>query len=84
MLGRRVGPSTGTNVWGAFGLPAELAAAGCGGSVVTLICDSGDRYADTYFDDVSLAERPGSGPAPYAQLLADFEQGLFMAGRGHR
>ena len=73
VLGRRVGPSTGTNVWGAFGLLAELAAAGCGGSVVTLICDSGDRYADTYFDDAWLSAQ-GLDPAPYAQLLADFEQ----------
>ncbi len=73
VLGRRVGPSTGTNVWGAFGLLAELAAAGCGGSIVTLICDSGDRYADTYFDDAWLNTQ-GLDPAPYAQLLADFEQ----------
>ncbi|MCB0945454.1 MAG: PLP-dependent cysteine synthase family protein, partial [Mycobacterium sp.] len=43
VLGRRVGPSTGTNVWGAFALLAEMVAAGIGGSVVTLICDAGDR-----------------------------------------
>jgi cysteine synthase A len=73
VLGRRVGPSTGTNVWGAFGLLAEMAAAGCEGSVVTLICDSGDRYADTYFDDAWLAAQ-GLDPSPYADALTAFEQ----------
>ena len=51
VLGRRVGPSTGTNLWGAFGLLAEMIADGRSGSVVTLLADSGDRYADTYFCD---------------------------------
>ncbi len=51
VLGRRVGGSTGTNLWGAFGLVAEMMADGCEGSVVTLLCDGGDRYVGTYFDD---------------------------------
>ncbi|TSD95129.1 PLP-dependent cysteine synthase family protein [Skermania sp. ID1734] len=50
-LGRRVGGSTGTNLWGAFGLIAQMLAEGCSGSVVTLLCDGGDRYVGTYFDD---------------------------------
>jgi cysteine synthase len=51
VLGRRVGGSTGTNLWGAFGLIAEMLAAGRTGSVVSLICDGGERYADTYYSD---------------------------------
>jgi cysteine synthase len=51
VLGRRVGGSTGTNLWGAFGLIAAMRAAGQQGSVVTLICDGGERYADTYYSD---------------------------------
>ncbi|GAA1817881.1 PLP-dependent cysteine synthase family protein [Luedemannella flava] len=51
VLGRRVGGSTGTNLWGAFGLIAELLARGASGSVVTLLCDGGERYANTYFND---------------------------------
>lgn len=51
VLGRKVGGSTGTNLWGVFGLIAEMVAAGRRGSVVTLLCDGGERYADTYFDD---------------------------------
>ena len=46
VLGRRVGASTGTNLWGAFGLLAEMVADGRSGSVVTLLADSGDRYAE--------------------------------------
>ncbi|MFC8526705.1 PLP-dependent cysteine synthase family protein [Nocardia sp. NPDC057227] len=55
VLGRRVGGSTGTNLWGAFALIAELLAAGRSGSVVTLLCDGGDRYATTYYDDPWVA-----------------------------
>ncbi|AKK29744.1 PLP-dependent cysteine synthase family protein [Mycobacterium sp. EPa45] len=73
VLGRRVGPSTGTNVWGAFGLLAEMVAAGAGGSVVTLIADSGDRYADTYYDAGWLAAH-NLNPGEYADALAEFER----------
>lgn len=51
VLGRRVGGSTGTNLWGAFALIAEMIAEGRSGSVVTLLCDGGDRYAGTYYND---------------------------------
>lgn len=73
ILGRRVGPSTGTNVWGAFGLLAEMVANGTSGSVVTLICDSGDRYADTYYDDAWLAAHD-LHPGEHAEVLIGFEQ----------
>lgn len=45
VLGRKVGGSTGTNLWGAFGLVAEMLERGRSGSVVTLLCDGGERYA---------------------------------------
>ena len=73
VLGRRVGPSTGTNIWGAFELLAEMVAAGVSGSVVTLICDSGDRYADTYFNDAWLASHDLL-PGRYPEDLAAFER----------
>ncbi|NNH75418.1 PLP-dependent cysteine synthase family protein [Nocardia uniformis] len=56
-LGRRVGGSTGTNLWGAFALIADMLAEGRSGSVVTLLCDGGDRYAGTYFNDDWVAEQ---------------------------
>lgn len=49
-LGRRVGPSTGTNFAGVLHLAREMAYRGERGSIVTLICDSGERYGDTAFD----------------------------------
>ncbi|MDF0542909.1 PLP-dependent cysteine synthase family protein [Sphingobium sp. H39-3-25] len=56
-IGRRVGGSTGTNIVACMQLIAEMAGRGEQGSVVTILCDSGDRYADTYYDDAWLAER---------------------------
>jgi cysteine synthase A len=51
ITGRRVGASTGTNLWGALRLACEMSATGEQGSIVTLICDSGDRYGHTYFSE---------------------------------
>ncbi|WP_018684860.1 PLP-dependent cysteine synthase family protein [Actinokineospora enzanensis] len=71
LLGRRVGGSTGTNLWGAFQIVAELAAAGVSGSVVTLLCDGGERYGHTYYDDAWQAAQ-GIDPAPYDRVLDTF------------
>ncbi|HAG02855.1 MAG TPA: cysteine synthase, partial [Leclercia adecarboxylata] len=49
-LGRKVGASTGTNMWGALQLAARMREAGQTGSIVTLLCDSGERYLDTYYN----------------------------------
>ncbi|NUS42894.1 MAG: PLP-dependent cysteine synthase family protein [Mycobacteriaceae bacterium] len=68
VLGRRVGGSTGTNAWGAFGLIAEMLRRGRTGSVVTLICDGGDRYAGTYFNDEWVAAQALDLAAPAAAL----------------
>jgi cysteine synthase A len=55
LLGRRCGGSTGTNFVGALRLMAEMKAAGETGPVVTLICDGGERYGGTYYNDEWLA-----------------------------
>ena len=68
VLGRRVGGSTGTNLWGAFGLIAEMRNAGRSGSVVTLLCDGGDRYAGSYYDDDWVSARGLDLTAPTATL----------------
>ncbi|GAY13756.1 PLP-dependent cysteine synthase family protein [Mycobacterium sp. shizuoka-1] len=81
VLGRRVGPSTGTNVWGAFGLLAEMVAAGVGGSVVTLIADSGDRYVDTYYNADWLAAH-NLDPNEHIGALAEFERSCGWAWSG--
>ena len=50
-----------------------MVAAGVSGSVVTLICDSGERYVDTYFNDDWLAAHDLQ-PGAYAEVLAEFER----------
>lgn len=50
VIGRKAGPSTGTNLWGALHRARDMMQAGRCGSVVTLLCDSGDRYLDTYYN----------------------------------
>lgn len=57
LLGRKVGGSTGTNLWGAFELIAEMRSRGERGSVVTLLCDGGERYSDTYYSDTWVANQ---------------------------
>ncbi|MBG0565312.1 PLP-dependent cysteine synthase family protein [Actinoplanes aureus] len=71
VLGRRLGGSTGTNLWGAFRLIAEMLAAGRTGSVVTLICDGGERYADTYYSDEWVAAQR-LDLSPYATVVGRF------------
>ena len=56
VMGRRCGGSTGTNLFGVFTLMNEMRAAGQSGSVVTLICDDGNRYENTYFNRDWLRE----------------------------
>ena len=77
--GRSVGGSTGTNVWGAFQIAAEMLERGEQGSIVTLICDGGERYAGTYYSDTWVAEQ-GLVLAPHAEALDVFlERGAFPA-----
>ncbi|MGZ4438280.1 MAG: L-cysteine desulfhydrase Cds1 [Nocardioides sp.] len=71
VTGRPVGGSTGTSLWGALRLVAEMRAAGEAGSVVTLLCDGGERYAHTYYDDAWLAAQ-GIDVAPYTATLEKF------------
>jgi len=76
-LGKRVGGSTGTNIWGAFGLISEMIAAGRRGSVVTLLCDGGDRYSQTYFDDTWVADQGMNLEEPTAALEKFIGTGAF-------
>ena len=55
LLGRKVGGSTGTNFVGALQVMGEMRARGETGAVVTLICDGGERYLDTYYNDAWMA-----------------------------
>jgi cysteine synthase len=71
VTGRLVGGSTGTAMWGALRLVASMREAGEAGSVVTLLCDGGERYTSTYYDDGWLAAQ-SLDIAPYAATLERF------------
>ena len=71
VTGRLVGGSTGTAMWGALRLVASMRSAGEAGSVVTLLCDGGERYASTYYDDAWLAAH-GLDITPYSRTLEMF------------
>ncbi|MDO6562165.1 PLP-dependent cysteine synthase family protein [Amphritea sp. 1_MG-2023] len=75
LLGRKVGASTGTNLWGMLTLAAEMQQRDEHGSLVTLICDSGERYLDSYYDAAWVAQNIGELEV-YQQQLA----GLFTHG----
>ncbi|MET0329497.1 MAG: pyridoxal-phosphate dependent enzyme, partial [Luteimonas sp.] len=49
-LGRRVGGSTGTNVIGVLHAAQAMRGAGITGSIVTILCDGGERYAHSYYN----------------------------------
>ena len=66
-FGRRYGGSTGTNLYGAM----QLASQTSNGSIVTLLCDSGERYHHTYYDDAWVAKM-GFDLAPYLHQLERF------------
>ncbi|MEN3754636.1 PLP-dependent cysteine synthase family protein [Mangrovibacter sp. SLW1] len=59
VLGRKVGASTGTNMWGVLSLAAQMRDAGQTGSIVTLLCDSGERYLESYYNPEWVAANIG-------------------------
>lgn len=63
-LGQLVGGSTGTALWAAFQIIADMRANGEKGSVVSVICDHGERYLDTYYNDEWVADQ-GIDLEPY-------------------
>jgi cysteine synthase A len=66
--GRKAGGSTGTGLWAALTIVAEMVAEGRAGSVVAMICDPGDRYLDKYYSDSWLSEQ-GLDVLPYVDAL---------------
>ncbi|MEU7108445.1 PLP-dependent cysteine synthase family protein [Streptomyces stramineus] len=71
VVGCKAGGSTGTGLWGALKIVAEMAGAGHKGSVVTLMCDPGVRYLDKYYSDAWLAEQ-GLDIGPYLRTVHTF------------
>ena len=73
-LGRRVGGSTGTNFFVLLCMAAQMIREGRSGSLVTLICDSGERYGGTYFNDAWLMEK-GIDTKPFEAEIERFLAG---------
>ena len=73
VLGRKCGGSTGTNLVGAAALAADMIEKGETGSIVTLICDPGERYLQSYYDDRWIAER-GYDLKPWIARFEAFAQ----------
>ncbi|MDH4425602.1 MAG: PLP-dependent cysteine synthase family protein [Acidovorax sp.] len=70
LLGRRVGPSTGTNFVAMLTLACEMRAAGERGSILSLLCDAGERYLPTYFNPDWVANCFGDCTAAETRLQA--------------
>ena len=70
LLGRKVGPSTGTNFVGMLALAGEMRARQQSGSIVSLLCDSGERYLPTYHDTQWVADNFGDCAAAVARIEA--------------
>lgn len=71
ILNRRCGGSTGTNLYAAFQIISELNSQNQEASVVSMICDGGERYLDTYYSDNWLDEN-GFNIQPYFEQLEEF------------
>ena len=76
-LGRRVGGSTGTNMVAIARLACEMAAAGEKGAIVSILCDGGERYASTYYDDDWLAARGLVSAADEARMERFLNDGCY-------
>jgi cysteine synthase A len=72
-LGRRVGGSTGTNLIAALACAEALARRGEPGSIVTLICDDGERYRQSYYDE-AWSSTHGLACAPEGEAMGALMQ----------
>lgn len=70
-LFRQIGGSTGTNFFGLCWIAAAMMRDGRRGSVVTLICDSGQRYSDTFYNSDWLRKNK-IDIDPYRRMLNRF------------
>ena len=59
VLGRRVGPSTGTNFYAMLTLAHDMLTRGEQGSILSLLCDSGERYLANYHDSDWVSSHVG-------------------------
>ncbi len=73
ILDRKCGGSTGTNVYGALKILSEYGPDTPPQSIVTMLCDPGERYLNTYYDPEWIRSQ-GLQTEPYEKALKSFEQ----------
>ena len=71
LVGFEVGPSTGTNFYGALRLMERMHREGRAGTLVSIICDEGSRYRDKYYNPEWIAQA-GLKPDPWKVSLSEF------------
>ena len=71
LLNRQCGASTGTNVYASFKVMSDMHTKGVSGSVVSLICDGGERYQHTCYNDKWLLDN-GYDMTGYGNQLDSF------------
>ena len=71
ILNRQCGGSTGTNLYAAFQIISELSKKEEHATVVSMICDGGERYLDSYHNDAWLSKK-GFQIEPYVTQLRHF------------
>ena len=69
-LGKRVGGSTGTNFVGVLQAAQRMRDEGRQGSIVTILCDAGERYAHSYYDPAWYVAREIDVDASDAAIAA--------------
>jgi cysteine synthase A len=83
-LGVRYGGSSGTNLIACLQLAARMRDAGETGSIVTLLCDRGDRYRETLYDPAWRASRKLDVAPWQGALAATLARGTALAIDGGR
>jgi cysteine synthase A len=78
-LGRRVGGSTGTNFIGVLWAAQRMREAGQSGSIVSILCDGGERYAHSYYNPDWYAQNNIDVTASDALIKAAAEGGRLAA-----
>ena len=75
-LGRSIGGSTGTNLVGVLWVAQQMRDRNETGSIVALICDSGERYRATYFADDWLEAQGLSCGHPQSDIAEWIDRGV--------
>ena len=77
LLNRKVGGSTGTNVFAALQLLSRRCSSDNQVTIVSMICDSGERYTDTYFNSGWVEENKLDMTPFTSELEYFFSKGEF-------